>query len=125
MRGSSVSTLACKAAQGSRLADFLHLGSILSVVSRVLETLGLDGESQPIKFGAACFGHPVSHPTLGPLGQPEKAIGHESPIEPWLAPDHRSACSFQNWLARRKEAMKTARRGNQKRYAIVRSEPSS
>ena len=26
-------------------------------------------------------------------------MGHESPIEPWLAPDHRSACWFQNGLA--------------------------
>jgi hypothetical protein len=25
------------------------------------------------------------------LGQPEKAMGHESPIEPWLAPDNRAA----------------------------------
>jgi hypothetical protein len=34
------------------------LGSILVVVSRVLETLGIEGESQPIsKLGAACFGH--------------------------------------------------------------------
>ena len=32
-----------------------------------------------------CFEHRVSRETLGPLGQPEKAIGHESPIEPWLA----------------------------------------
>src|ERR1700730_8164041 len=29
------------------------------------------------------FGHQVSHPTLGSLGQPEKAMGHESRIEPW------------------------------------------
>jgi hypothetical protein len=35
------------------------LGSILVVVSRVLETLGIEGESQLIsKLGAACFGHP-------------------------------------------------------------------
>ena len=37
--------------------------------------------------------------TLCPLGQPEKAIGHEPQIEPWLAPDNRFACRFQNWLA--------------------------
>ena len=43
------------------------------------------------KLGKMCLGHVVSQPTLGPLGQPEKAIGHESPIEPWLAPDHHSA----------------------------------
>jgi hypothetical protein len=29
--------------------------------------------------------------TLGPLGQPEKAMGHESRIEPWWPFDHRSA----------------------------------
>ena len=40
-------------------------------------------EGQQKWLGAACFGHPVSHPTLGPLGQPEKAMGHESRIEPW------------------------------------------
>ena len=44
-----------------------------------------------VKLGAACLGRRVSQTTLGPLGQPEKAIGHESPIEPWLAPDHRFA----------------------------------
>jgi hypothetical protein len=33
--------------------------------------------------------------TLCPLGQPEKAIDHESQIEPWLAPDNRPACQFQ------------------------------
>jgi hypothetical protein len=33
----------------------------------------------------------LAGPTLGPLGRPPKAIGHESPIELWLAPDHRSA----------------------------------
>jgi len=47
--------------------------------------------------GAACFGHRVSHPTLGPLGQPEKAMGHESRIEPWLTPnDHVLLCWFRN-----------------------------
>jgi hypothetical protein len=35
------------------------LGSILVVVSRVLETLGIEGESQLIsELGAACLGHP-------------------------------------------------------------------
>ena len=53
----------------------------------------------------------VSHPTLGPLGQPEKAVGHESPIEPWLAPDNRVLLVGlrTGWL-RRKEAMNTAGR---------------
>src|SRR3984885_11269107 len=32
-----------------------------------------------------CLEHQVSRVTLCPLGQPEKAIGRESQIEPWLA----------------------------------------
>src|SRR5271154_3033941 len=66
----------------------------------------------------------VSHPTLGPLGQPEKAVGHESPIEPWLAPDNRVLLVGlrTDWL-RRKDAMKIADRENQKRYATARSVP--
>jgi hypothetical protein len=51
------------------------------------------------KLARTCLGHLVSQPTPGPLGQPEKAIGHESPIEPWLTPDHRTACWFQNGMA--------------------------
>jgi hypothetical protein len=68
----------------------------------------------------------VSHPTLVPLGQPEKAMGRESQIEPWLAPDNRALLVGlrTDWLCR-KEAMKTADRGNQKRYAAVCSVPSS
>ena len=50
---------------------------------QVLETLWFESESQLSKLGAACFGHLVSQPTLGPLGQPEKAMGHESRIELW------------------------------------------
>ena len=52
-----------------------------------------------MKLDAACLGHPVSQATLGPHGQPEKAIGHEPQIEPWLAPDNRFACRSQNKLA--------------------------
>ena len=66
-------------------------GSSLAVAVGFFETLGFESESQLMKLGTMCLGHLVSQPTLGPLGQPEKAIGHESPIEPWLAPDHRSA----------------------------------
>jgi hypothetical protein len=36
-----------------------------------------------VKLGKMCLGHLVSQTTLGPLGQPDKVIGHESPIEPW------------------------------------------
>src|SRR5215472_17527386 len=43
--------------------------------------------------------HQVSELILVPLGQSEKAMGRESPIESWLAPDNRHACCFRmNWL---------------------------
>jgi hypothetical protein len=53
-------------------------------------------------------------------------MGHESQIEPWLAPDN---CVLlvglrTDWL-RRKEVMKTAGRETQNRYTIARSVPSS
>src|SRR5262245_12854902 len=35
---------------------------------------------------------PVSWLTICPLAQPEKAIGYEPQIEPWLATDHHTAC---------------------------------
>ena len=57
----------------------------------------------------------VSHATLVPLGQPEKAMGHESPIEPWLAPDNRAACGLRTDWLRRAETMKTAGKKNPKR----------
>ena len=71
-----------------------------------------------------CLGHLVSEPTLGPLGQPEKAIGHESPIEPWLAPDHRSALRVSELMASLRQAMKTAGRRNPNRWATVPRTPS-
>jgi len=43
--------------------------------------------------------HQVSELILVPLGQSEKAMGLESPIESWLASDNRCACLFQNGLA--------------------------
>jgi hypothetical protein len=66
-------------------------------------------------LGAACFGHQVSHPTLGPLGQPEKAMGHESRIEPWSP--HLTAFCFAGFgtdRLRRQEAMKMATREKSK-----------
>src|SRR5579859_7550147 len=42
-----------------------------------------------------CFGQRVSRETLCPLGQPEKVIGRESQIEPWLALHNHSACLRQ------------------------------
>ena len=57
----------------------------------------------------------VSYATLVPLGQPEKAMGHESPIEPWLAPDNRAACGLRTDWLRRAKGMKTAGKENQNR----------
>src|ERR1700720_2251925 len=71
-----------------------------------------------------CLGHLVSHATLGPLGQPEKAIGHESRIEPWLAPDHRSALPVSELIASLRQAMKTAGRRNPNRWATAPCTPS-
>ncbi len=47
-------------------------------------------------------------------------MGHESQIEPWLAPDNRVLLVGlrTDWL-RRKEAMKTAGRETHNRYATV------
>src|SRR6202049_2771441 len=62
-----------------------------------------------VKLGRMCLGHLVSHPTLGPLGQPEKAMGHESQIELW-SPNLTTFCfvGFGTDRLRRQEAMKTA-----------------
>src|SRR5271168_3433229 len=71
---------------------------------------------------AACFGQRVSHATLGPLGQPEKAMGHESRIEPWSP--HLTAFCFAGFGTDRlrcEEAMKTAGRENPNRWANVSS----
>src|SRR5208282_5693113 len=66
-----------------------------------------------LKLDAACFGHRVSHATLGPLGQPEKAMGQEFPIELW-SPNLTTFCfvGFGTDRLRRQEAMKTAGREN-------------
>src|SRR5271154_3505256 len=42
-------------------------------------------------------------------------MGHESPIEPWLAPDNRAACGLRTDWLRRAQVMKTAGRENQTR----------
>src|SRR5271170_3088888 len=42
-------------------------------------------------------------------------MGHESPIEPWLAPDNRAACGLRTDWLRRAKMTKTAGRENQKR----------
>ena len=40
-------------------------------------------------------------------------MGHESPIEPWLAPDNRAACGLQTDWLRYAQVMKTAGKENQ------------
>jgi len=77
-----------------------------------------------VKLGAVCLGHRVSQPTLGPLGQPEKALGHESPIEPWLALDHRSALRVLGLMASLRQVMKTAGRRNPNRWVTAPDTPS-
>jgi len=54
------------------------------------------------------FGHQVSRETLCPLGQPEKAIGEKSPIEPWLALHNHSACCVRNRRASFREHHESA-----------------
>ena len=82
--------------------------------TRVRERVSAD------KLGAVCSGHPVSQWTLGPLGQPEKAIGHESQIEPWLAPDYPFCfAGFRTEWLRREQPMKTAGRENPNRWVTV------
>ena len=64
--------------------------------------------------------HLVTVLTLCPLGQPEKAIGHESQIEPWLTPYNHRACRFQKLngvLATRMEPLRWNKPSNQVRGA--------
>src|SRR6202030_2914729 len=59
----------------------------------------------------------IELPTLGPLGQPEKAMGHESRIEPWSP--HLTAFCFAGFgtdRLRRAKVMKTAGRENPNRW---------
>jgi hypothetical protein len=49
----------------------------------------------------SALGHRVFRETLCPLGQPEKAIGYEPPIEPWLALPQ-PACLFASDTERRR-----------------------
>jgi len=65
--------------------------------------------------------HQVSELTLGPLGQPEKAMGLESPIELWLASDNRSACLSQNRLASSHICDENAKRNPQDSHDPVRA----
>jgi hypothetical protein len=68
---------------------------------------------------------PASQPTLGPPGQPEKAIGHESLIEPWWAPDHPFCfAGFRTDRLRREQPMKTAGRGNPNHWGYSAQHPS-
>ncbi len=103
----------------------LHPGDLLWWCRRVLrDTRVRERVSTSPKLGAVCLGHRVSQPTLGPLGQPEKAIGHESPIEPWLALDHRSALRVSGLMASLRQVMKTAGRRNPNRWVTAPDTPS-
>src|SRR5438552_7348075 len=42
-----------------------------------------------------CRWHLASVKSLCPFGQPEKALGHEPQIDPWLPPYNHQACQFQ------------------------------
>jgi hypothetical protein len=78
------------------------------------------------KLGPACFGHQVSHATLGPLGQPEKAMGHESRIELWSP--HKTAFCFAGFgtdRLRREKVMKTAGREKPKSLGQRVQQPST
>src|SRR5713226_6943287 len=47
----------------------------------------------------------VSRATVCPLGQPNKAIGLESPIEPWLAHRYHAACRRSGTARRTQQLM--------------------
>lgn len=78
IQGRYANTIANSARLGSPV--LLTLCSRVSIHNRVRLRMSL--------------GHRVSRETLCPLGQPEKTIGQESPIEPWLALHNHSACCF-------------------------------
>jgi hypothetical protein len=65
-------------------------------------------------------------PTLGPLGQPEKTMGHESQIELW-SPNLTTFCfvGFGTDRLRRAEAMKTAGRENPNHRGRIAPQPST
>ena len=57
----------------------ISLGISLAVAVLVLETLWFESESQLVRLDAACFGHQVSHPTLGPLRITREKLWATSP----------------------------------------------
>jgi hypothetical protein len=59
-------------------------GSCLPLASRFSKRSGSRESIQPSRRHPMCLRHSVSLLTLCPLGQPKKAIGHESQIEVWL-----------------------------------------
>ena len=61
-------------------------GPSLALASRFSKRSGSRESIQPSRRQHVCLRHEVSLLTLCPLGQPKKAIGHESQIEPWLTP---------------------------------------
>ena len=79
----------------------------------VLETLGFEGEYANRLETRRCRWHPVSGLTLCPLGQPEKALGHESQMEPWLTPYHHQGLPvFRTEWRRRDQKMELLRWNN-------------
>jgi len=67
---------------------------------------------RPFVRRCVALGQAVSHRTLGPLGLPETAIGHESQIEPWSPFERRSALLVSEQTASLPTAMNIASRGN-------------
>src|ERR1700730_4756964 len=61
-------------------------GPSRSLAASILEALGFEGGDPTGHEHLAFKKHGVSLLTLCPLGQPKKAIGLESQIEPWLTP---------------------------------------
>src|ERR1035437_10193247 len=65
-----------------------------------------------------CFGHQVFRETLCPLGQPEKAIGEKSPIEPWLATAQPRCLSASGTEGRRYDSTMNLRRKENHRVSL-------
>jgi len=72
-------------------------GSCLALACRFSKRSGSGESIQPCRRHQRCLAPRVSLLTLCPLGQPKKAIGHESQIELWLTHASVWLCpAFQN-----------------------------
>ncbi len=67
-------------------------GSCLALACRFSKRSGSGESIQPCRRHQRCLAPRVSLLTLCPLGQPKKAIGHESFQKPWIA----DSGSFRN-----------------------------